>query len=100
MKKPMDWEEAFAETQQWAKKGADRAERLLGAVAELIERERQLSSSVEEMARELKRHLSSPRPEAAVSKAEPEHQHPKRFGLFPIACLGFVFSVFVGLLLI
>ncbi len=100
MKAPMDWEQAFTETQQWAKKGADRTERLLGAVAELVQRERHLSSVVEEMARELKSHLSSPRPVSPIPPQQSEPKGPHRHGLFPSVCLGFASGVFVGYLLI
>ena len=100
MKPPMDWEQAFTDTQKWAKLGADRTERLLGAVAELIQRERHLSSLMEEMARELKHHLSSPRPVSPIpqQQAQPTTRH--RYGLIPAVCLGFGFGVFVGYLLI
>ena len=100
MKAPMDWEQAFTETKQWAKMGADRTERLLGAVAELIQRERHLSSLVEEMARELKSHLSSPRPVSPITPQQAQPKGPNRHSLISAVCLGFAFGVFAGYLLI
>lgn len=96
----MDWKQAFTETQQWAKKGADRTERLLGAVAELVQRERHLSLLVEEMAREMKHHHSLPClvPPTPLQQAQPTTRH--RYRLIPTACLGFGFGVLVGYLLI
>jgi hypothetical protein len=100
MKPPMDWEQSFTDTQKWAKAGADRTERLLGAVAELIQRERHLSSLVEEMARELKHHLSSPRPVSPIPPQQTQSKERNRHGLIQAVCLGFVSGVFVGYLLI
>lgn len=99
MKPPMDWEQAFTDTQKWAKAGADRTERLLGAVAELIQRERHLSSVMEEMARELKHHLSSPPPKAGVPTLQPAPNSRQRPNLIPAALLGFAFGVFAGYML-
>ena len=99
MKAPMDWEQAFTDTQKWAKAGADRTERLLGAVAELIQRERHLSSVMEEMARELKHHLSSPRPTSVIAPSQPKPKTRHHRNLIPAVCLGFAFGVFVGYML-